>query len=152
MAGMPILHVTDVDVNVDAHKMVVLAAMPDDHEQWTQRVIDWDKKYYGAKSGTLLDTQKVYEGRLRELANIEKLEVESIPLRQARAQSLEIVCGKWLDDAKGTPKTQMRSGADWWQHRSTCTREDVTQATPAINASRIIVSQAHWHHQVSVYA
>ena len=44
MAGMPILHEPDVDVNVDAHKMVVLAAMPDDREQWTQRVIDWDKK------------------------------------------------------------------------------------------------------------
>ena len=37
MAGMPILHETDMDVNVDAHKMVVLAAMPDDHGQWTQR-------------------------------------------------------------------------------------------------------------------
>ena len=70
MAGMPIVHETDVDVNVDAHKMVVLAAMPDDQGQWTQRVIDWDKKSYGAKSGTLLDTQKVYEGRLREFANI----------------------------------------------------------------------------------
>ena len=80
MAGMPILHETDVDVNMDAHKLVVLAAMPDDQGKWTQRVIDWDKKYYGAKSGTLLDTQNVYEGRLRELANIEKLEVaEPIP-------------------------------------------------------------------------
>ena len=48
MAGMPILHETDVDVNVDAHKMVVVAAMPDDQGQWTQRVIDWDKKYCGA--------------------------------------------------------------------------------------------------------
>ena len=64
MAGMPILHETDVDVNVDAHKMVVVAAMPDDQGQWTQRVIVWDKKNYGAKSGNLLDTQKVYEGRL----------------------------------------------------------------------------------------
>ena len=62
MAWMPILHETDVDVNVDAHKMVVLAAMPDDQGQWTQRVIDWDKTYCGAKSGTLLDSQKVYEG------------------------------------------------------------------------------------------
>ena len=61
-------------VNTDAHELVVLAAMPDDQGKWTQRVIDWDKKYYGAKSGTLLDTQKVYEGRLRELANIEKLQ------------------------------------------------------------------------------
>ena len=75
MAGMPILHETDVDVNVDAHKLVVMVAMPDDQGQWTQRVIDWDKKYYGAKSGKLLNTQKVYEGRLTELSNIENLEV-----------------------------------------------------------------------------
>ena len=62
MAGMPTLHQTDVNFNVDAHKMVVVAAMSDDQGEWTQRVIDWDKKYYGAKSGSLLDTQKVYEG------------------------------------------------------------------------------------------
>ena len=55
---MPILHETDVDVNVDAHKMVVSAAMPDDQGQWTQRVIVWDKKYYGAKSGTLLESHR----------------------------------------------------------------------------------------------
>ena len=105
MAGMPILFETDVDVNMDAHNLVVLAAMPDDQGQWTQRVIDWDKKYNGANSGNLLDTQKVYEGRLRELANIEKLEVaEPIQLQEARAQNLEIVCGKWLDNVKGTPE------------------------------------------------
>ena len=34
MAGMSILHETDVDVNVGSHKMVVLAAMPDDQGQW----------------------------------------------------------------------------------------------------------------------
>ena len=144
MAGMPILHETDVDVNVDAHKLVVLAAMPDDQGQWTQRVIDWDKKYYGAKSGTLLNTQKVYEGRLRELANIGKLEVaEPIQLQEARAQSLEIVYGKWLDDAKGTPEDldAVRSRLVATQV-NTHVREDVTQATPPIKASRIIASQA----------
>ena len=107
MAGMPILHETDVDVNTDTHTQIgcIFAAMPDDQGKWTQRVIDWDKKYNGAKSGTLLDTQKVYEGRLRELANIEKLEVaEPIQLQEARSQSLEIVYGKWLDDVKGTPE------------------------------------------------
>ena len=67
--------------------MVVLAAMPDGQGKWTQRVIDWDKKYYGAKSGTLLDAQKVYEGRLRELANIEKLEVAE-PIQLQRPESL----------------------------------------------------------------
>ena len=144
MAGMPILHETDVDVNMDAHKLVVLAAMPDDQGKWTQRVIDWNKKYYGAKSGSLLDTQKVYEGRLRELANIEKLDVaEPIQLQEARAQSLEVVYGKWLDDVKGTPEdpdaVRSRSVAT---QVNTYAREDVTQATPPIKASRIIVSQA----------
>ena len=93
-----------------------------------------DKKYYGAKRGTLLDTQKVYEGRLRELANIEKLEVaEPIQLQEARAQNLEIVFGKWLDDARSRlVATQVNTYA--------C--EDVTQATPPIKAPRIIVSQA----------
>ena len=108
MAGMPILHETDVDVNVYARKMVVLTAMPDDQGQWTQRVIDWDKKYYGAKSGTLLDTQKVYECRLRELANIEKLEVAE-PIQLSTESS-------WMT-RKGRQKTLMRSGADWLQHR-----------------------------------
>ena len=95
MAGMPTLHETDVDVNMDAHKLVVLAAVPDDQGKWTQRVIDWNNKYYGAKSGTLLDTRKVYEGRLRELVITEKLEVaEPIQLQEARVKSLEIVYGK----------------------------------------------------------
>ena len=111
LAGMTTLHEADVDVNVDACKNIVLAAMPDDREQWTPRVIDWDKKYYGAKSGTLLVTQKVYEGRLRELANIEKLEVaEPIPSP-----------GSGWTMRKGRWKTQMRSGADWLRHRSTRT-------------------------------
>ena len=102
---MPTLHESDEEVNVDTYKNIVLAAMRDDREQWTQQVTDWGKKYYGAGSGTLLETQKVYEGRLRELAIIEKLEVaEPIPLQEARAQNLEIVSGKWLDDAKRTPE------------------------------------------------
>ena len=29
---------------------------------------------------------------------------EPIQLQEARAQSLKIVCGKWLDDAKRTPE------------------------------------------------
>ena len=139
MAGMPILHESDGDVNVDVHKLVVLAAMQDDQGKWTQRVIDWDKKYFGAKSGTLL-----YEGRLRELANIEKLEVaEPIQLQEARVQRLEIVFGKWLDDVKGTPEDP-----DAVRRRlvatqvNTYARENVTQATPPFKASRIIVSQA----------
>ena len=53
------------------------------------------RKYFGAKSGILFDTQKVYEGQLREFVNIEKLEVaEHIPLQEAVVQSQEIVRGK----------------------------------------------------------
>ena len=112
--------------------------------KWTQRVIDWDKKYYGAKSGNLLHTQKVYEGRLRELANIEKLEsAEPIPLQDARAQNLEIVYGKWLDDATGTPEDPAAVSSRLVATQvNTYAWEDVTQATPPIMTSRIIVSQA----------
>ena len=62
LAGMPTSDETDEDVNVDAYKIIVLAAMPDDREQWTQQIVDWDKKYFGTKSGTLLDTQGVPAG------------------------------------------------------------------------------------------
>ena len=102
-------------------KMVVWAAMPDDQGQWTQRVIGWDKKFYGAKSGILLDSQKVYEGRLRELAKIEKLKVsEPIQLQEARAQSLEIVYRKlvgWCKrDARGPGCGQEQLGCDTGKH------------------------------------
>ena len=86
----------------------------------------------------------MYEGRLRKLANIEKLEVvEPIQLQEARAQSLENVYEKWLDDAEGTLEDldAVRSRLVATQV-NTYVREDVTQATPPIKASRIIVSQA----------
>ena len=82
----------------------------------------------------LLDTQKVYEGRLRELANIEKLEVaEPIQLQEARVQSLENVYGKWLDDVKGTPEDP-----DAVRSRLVATQVN----TYAREAMRDIVSQA----------
>ena len=143
LAGMPTSDETDEDVNVDAYKIIVLAAMPDDREQWTQQIVDWDKKYFGTKSGTLLDTQKVYEGRLRELVNIEKLEVaETVPLQEARAQNLEVVYGKWLDDAKGTLEDPAAVRSRLVATQITYACGDVTQATPPMKASRIILSQA----------
>ena len=81
---------------------------------------------------------------MRELANIEKLEVaELIQLQEARAQNLEIVYGNWLDDVKGTPEDPkaVRSRLVATQV-NTYAREDVTRATPPIKAPRIIVSQA----------
>ena len=56
--------------------------------------------------------------RLRELANIEKLEVaEPIELQEARAQSLEIVTESGWMMREGRRKTRMRSGADWLRFR-----------------------------------
>ena len=127
---MPVLHETDVDVNMDVHKLVVLAAMPDDQGLWTQRVIDWDMKYYGAKSGNLLDAQKVCDGRQRDL---EREAGGGGTHPAARSQSSESgnVHGKWLDDVRGTSEDQkaVRSRLVATQV-NTYTREDVTQATP----------------------
>ena len=75
-----------------ARSSIVLAAMPDDPEQWTQQSRRLaEEMVLKKKSGNLLSTPKVYEGRLKKLA-------EPIPLQEARAQNLEIVYGKWLDD------------------------------------------------------
>ena len=86
----------------------------------------------------------MYEGRLRELANIEKVEVaEPIQLQAVRAQNPEIVFGKWLDDVKGKPEDPEAVRSRFVATQvNTYAREDVTQATPPIKASRIIVSQA----------
>ena len=64
-------------------------------------------------------------------------------MQEARIKSLEIVYGKWLDDVKGTPEDPdaVRSRLVATQV-NTYAREDVTQATPPIKASRITVSQA----------
>ena len=68
---------------------------------------------------------------------------EPIQLQEARINSLDIVYGKWLDDVKGTPEDPdaVRSRLVATQV-NTYAREDVTQATPPIKASRIIVNQA----------
>ena len=67
---------------------------------------------------------------MRELANIEKLEVaEPIQLQEARVKSLENVYKKWLDDVKGTPEDPdaVRSRLVATQV-NTYACEDVTQA------------------------
>ena len=81
---------------------------------------------------------------MRELANVEKLEVaEPIQLNEAGAHNLEIVYGKWLDDANGTPEDPIAVGSRLVATQvNTYARKDVTQATPPIKASRIIVSRA----------
>ena len=56
--------------------------------------MDRNKKCCGAKSehlGHLFESQMVSERQIKELANIEKLEVAEITLQEARAQATEIV-------------------------------------------------------------
>ena len=100
MAGMPILHETDVDGNMDAHKLVVMAAN-------------------GATSGNLLDTQKMYEGTVeRACEHREAGGGGAHPAaggqRSESGNCLWEMVGRRERDARGA---QMRSGADWLQHR-----------------------------------
>ena len=84
------------------------------------------------------------ERRIKELANIEKLEVAEITLQEARAQRSEIVNARWLDNAaRRTPEDpdKVRSRVDATQV-NTYHREDMVQATPPIQASSIILSSA----------
>ena len=117
---------------------------PTNQGNWTQRVIDWDKKCNEAESGTLLDSQKVYEGRFRESLRTSRSWRWQNPssCKKPEHRAWRLFYGKWLDDAKGTPKDldAVRSRLVATQVNS-YVREDVTQATPPIKASRIIVSQ-----------
>ena len=119
---------------------------PEDRDGWTQQVVDRNKKCCGAKRGHLghlFESQTVSERQIKELANIEKLEVTEIMLQEARAQATEIVHAGWLDDAaKGTPEDPAadRSSEDATQVTAP-NHEDEVQATP-ITASRIMLSMA----------
>ena len=129
LAGIFDRHGTIADM--DTCGAIVLTIDPEDRDGWTQQVVDRNKKCCGAKRGHLghlFESQMVSERQIKELANIEKLEVAEIMLLEARAQATEIVYARWLDDAaKGTPEDP---AAD----RSS---EDAT-----ITASRIMLSMA----------
>ena len=132
-------------VSVYTCSAIVLTADPEDCDEWTQQVVDWNKKCCGAKSGHLrhlFESQKVSEDRIKELANIEKLEVAEITLQNVRAQASEIVYGRRLDDAaRGTPEDPAadRSSENATQVNAP-NHEDEVQATTSITASRIILS------------
>ena len=116
LAGIFDRHGTIVDM--DTCGAIVLTIDPEDRNGWTQQVMDWHKKYCGAKSGHLghLIEQQMVSGRqIKELANIEKLEVAEIMLQEATAQTTETIYAGWPDDvAKRTPEdlTADRSSED----------------------------------------
>ena len=124
--------------------------------------MDRNKKCCGAKSGHLghlFESQKVSERQIKELANIEKLEVVEIALQKAIAKATEIVYAGWLDDAaKGTPEDPAadRSSVDATQVNAP-DHEDEVHATTPITASRITPSmvatkviEKEQHHSRSV--
>ena len=81
------------------------------------------------------------ERRIKELANIEKLEVAEITLQEARARATEIVYARWLDDAaRGTPEDPADRSSDDATQVSAPNHEDEVQATTSITPSRIIPS------------
>ena len=133
--------------DMDTCGEIVLMTDPEDCDGWTQQVVDRNKKCCGAKSGHLghlFELQQVSERRIKELANIEKLEVAEITLRETRPRATEIVYAGWLDDAaKGTQEDLAadRSSEDATQVNAPDHEERVQVRTP-IKASRIMLSMA----------
>ena len=94
--------------HVDTCATIVLTIDLEDRDGWTQQVVDRNKKCYGSKSGhlgILFESQKVSIRRIKEFANIEKLEVAEIMLQETIAQTTEIIYAGWLDVvARRTPE------------------------------------------------
>ena len=115
LASMFDRHETIADM--DTCGAIVLTIDPEDRDGWTQQVVDRNKKCCGTKSGHLghlIESQMVSERQIKELANIEKLEVAEI-MQEAIAQTTETIYAGWLDDvARRTPEdlTADRSSED----------------------------------------
>ena len=66
LASRPDRH--GADVNADTCRTIALAADPEDRDEWSRQVADWNKKCSGAKSGhlgLLFESQKVSEDRIK---------------------------------------------------------------------------------------
>eukprot|EP00959_Pyramimonas_sp_CCMP1952_P241425 5045927-Pyramimonas_sp.AAC.1 len=65
--------------------------------------MEWDKDYFSTKAGVKLDPQKVLEGKIREMTQIEAYCVkEDIPWSTAREKKLKVVNSKWVLEPKPT--------------------------------------------------
>ena len=98
----------------------------------------------GTKSGQPLELQKVMEGRQKELDSIHRFGVKrDITVQRAKEMGLKFVHAKWLDDKKPTPAdpAAVRSRLVATEV-ATYAREDVSQSTPPLRGSRLIVSLA----------
>ena len=98
----------------------------------------------GTESGQPLDLKKVMEGRQKERDSIHRFGVKrDITVQRAREMGLKFVHAKWLDDIKPTPTDPgaVRSRLVATEV-ATYAREDVSQSTPPLRGSRLIVSLA----------
>ena len=83
--------------DMDTCGAIVLTTDPEDCDGWTQQVVDRNKRCCGAKRGHLghmFESQVVSERQIKELANIEKLEVAEIMLQETTARTTVIVYAK----------------------------------------------------------
>ena len=105
IASLPTMHSTNDMLGAMAGQAYegeyLCSALPE--ENFEQRLMDWEKDYYGAKSGKVLDKDKVHEATELEIENMQRLEVyETIDLAEAKRAKMEIVYTKWLDGEKPT--------------------------------------------------
>ena len=99
LAGIFDRHGTIVDM--DTCGAIVLTIDPEDRDGLTQQVVDRNKKCCGAKSGHLghlIELQMRRERQIKELVNIEKLEVAEVMLQETIARATETIYAGWLDD------------------------------------------------------
>ena len=112
LAGMFDRHETIADM--DTCRAIDRMTDPEDRDGWIQQVVDRNKKCCGAKSehlGFLFESQKVSMRRIKEFANVEKLEVAEIMLQETLARTTEIIYAGWLDDvARRTPEDPTADG------------------------------------------
>eukprot|EP00959_Pyramimonas_sp_CCMP1952_P065371 1364614-Pyramimonas_sp.AAC.1 len=57
LAGLPTLHDQEPEAEEMLETLPLLAALPEDAE-WQEQLLDWERDYYGTKSGKLLNKQK----------------------------------------------------------------------------------------------
>ena len=73
----------------------------DDELRVVHATVEWNKQYYAAKSGDLLDPGKVQQGRQRELDSIMRYKVKrDMPISEAETKGIRIVNAKWQDDKR----------------------------------------------------
>ena len=95
-------------VYMDTCRAIDKITNPNSCDGWTRQVVDWNKKCCGAKIGRLgilFESRKASMRRIKEFANIEKLEVAEIFLQETIARTTEMIYVCWLDvAARKTPE------------------------------------------------